>query len=263
MKVAVLAPISSSLYSRLVTQLGLQEKDIEVGAVIVRSTLSISRFRSEFRRDGARLIQKIFNKIIFRERIVAAAGNTLSDLENRINLSAKNLRILCRQHRIPYLVVSNHNSLKALNLLRKIQPDVIAFTGGGLIRPELLSISRLGVLNCHSGILPEYRGMDVVEWPVAEGHPDQVGLTLHFMDAGIDTGPILIQRKVALQTGESFMQLRARMEPMMVELMLEGLRGLRDGTIKPQPQKVESGRQYYVMHSRVKAYAEDRLKMIK
>jgi folate-dependent phosphoribosylglycinamide formyltransferase PurN len=263
MKVAVLAPISSSLYSCLVTTLALQEKGVEVAAVIVRTPWSLKRFRLEFRRDGARLILKVFNKLILRDKSSSGIGNSLPVLAKRSNMTSRNLRDLCHIHHIPYLITTNHNSISAQKLLIRVQPDVIAFTGGGLLRREMLAISKLGVLNCHSGILPEYRGMDVVEWPIAEGQFGQVGLTLHFMDAGVDTGPILMQQTVNINKGETFSQLRTRMEPMMVEMMLTGLRGLRDGILKLQTQKSDDGQQYYVMHPRLKSYSENRLKKFK
>lgn len=259
MKLAVLAPIDSSLYSCLVTTLALQENDIKLAAVIVRSPFSLRRFRAEFRRDGARLVRKVFDKLLLPRSSEPSRG----DLAPRSVLPARSLRRLCRLYGIPYLVTPDHNSPKAQALLEQTSPDLIAFTGGGLMRAEVLGIPRLGVLNCHSGILPAYRGMDVVEWPLAEGNPDMVGLTLHFMDRGIDTGSILLNRHVVLNPGESFAELRARMEPQMSEVMLEGLRGLRDGKLKPQPQSTEEGRQYFVMHPRIKAYAESRLKLIK
>jgi len=247
-----------------VTYLALQEKDIEVAAVIVRTPWSLKRIRSEFRRDGTRLIQKVLNKLVLREKPSSDTdNNSLPALAKRSNLPWRNLRDLCHIHHIPYLVTTNHNSVSAQKLLARVQPDVIAFTGGGLIRSEVLAIPKLGVLNCHSGILPEYRGMDVVEWPVAEGRFEKVGLTLHFMGAGVDTGPILLQQTVKIDKGETFSQLRARMEPMMVEMMLKGLPGLRDGILNPKAQKPEEGRQYYVMHPRLRAFAEKRLKEFK
>jgi methionyl-tRNA formyltransferase len=144
-----------------------------------------------------------------------------------------------------------------LDLFKKNIPDVIAFTGGGLLRKELLRIPRQGILNCHSGILPSYRGMDVVEWAILERHIDHIGLSLHFMAAGVDTGPILMKKSVQPQAGETIATLRLRMEPLMVDLMLAGLRQLRDGRIKPTPQKTTDGRQYFVMHPRLKKQAQE------
>ena len=65
-----------------------------------------------------------------------------------------------------------------------------------------------GVLNCHMGILPKYRGMDVVEWPFLENDRLNVGITCHLMDKGIDTGDILEIVKVDPKRFTSFIDLR-------------------------------------------------------
>ncbi len=261
-KVALLSPIHNSLYSRLVAQQVMNESGLELMCAVVRTPWDLKRIRSEMTRDGVRLLKKVQQKLVLGEAAYPAEdAETLPALAKRLELNARSLNELCLGQQIPCLTVRDHNDPRALELLRSVQPDVIAFTGGGLLRKDLLAIPRLGVLNCHSGILPLYRGMDVVEWPMIEGRLEDVGvgLTLHFMDAGVDTGPILLQKRVELRPGDTIALLRRRMEPMMVEVMLEGLRGLRDGTITPNPQRAEDGRQYFVMHPRIKDCAERRL----
>ena len=261
-RIALLSPIHNSLYSRLVAHLVSRESDMQLVCAVVRTPWDLKRIRSEMTRDGVRLLKKVQQKLILGDQAYPQSDDkTLPALAKKAGLIEKNLGEVCRAHDVPCLTVRDHNDPRALDLLRSLNPDVIAFTGGGLLRKELLSIPRLGVLNCHSGLLPLYRGMDVVEWPMVEGTLQEigVGLTLHFMDAGVDTGPILLQRRVAIRRGETIANLRRRMEPMMVEVMLEGLRGLRDQTLTPKTQSAEEGRQYFVMHPRVKDCAEKRL----
>ena len=262
MRVALLSPIHNSLYSRLVAQQVAHESGLELVCAVVRTPWDLKRIRSEMTRDGVRLLKKVQQKLVLGEAAYPADDTeTLPALARRLELNAGSLNELCRGQHIPCLTVRDHNDPRALELLRSLQPDVIAFTGGGLLRKELLGIPRLGVMNCHSGILPLYRGMDVVEWPMIEQRLDDigVGLTLHFMDPGVDTGPLLLQRRVGLRPGDTIASLRRRMEPQMVELMLEGLRGLRDGSVTPRPQLAADGRQYFVMHPRIKECAEKRL----
>ena len=102
------------------------------------------------------------------------------------------MKDLAHEHQIPLIIVRDHNHSDSQHFLEVHQPDVIAFTGGGLIRNNILSIPRTGILNCHTGILPQFRGMDVVEWTAAEKKIKQVGfgVSLHLMDTGVDSGPI-------------------------------------------------------------------------
>ncbi len=252
MRVALLAPIGSSLYARLVVWLVSQEPGMQMVAVVVRTPWDMHRIRSEWQRDGARLLRKVRDKLVLQGAAPAVEDQTsLAAAAARLGLPHGSLSDLCRVLHIPLVSVKDHNDPAALSLIQVQKPDVIAFTGGGLIRKAMLTASRLGVMNCHAGILPRYRGMDVVEWPALEGHPNQTGLTLQFMDEGVDTGQILLQRRLPIQPGEDFISLRKRLEAAMPEVMLQGLCGLRDGTIKPQPQDPGAGHQYYVMHPRL------------
>lgn len=262
MKAVLLAPVYNSLYARLIADELSRETNIEISAVIVRSIWNAQRVRSEFTRDGGRLIRKIVQKLIIGDkRFSSDKGMNLSVLAQQQGLRYKTLSKMARILKIPYHSVKEYNHPKCLQLLQKIQPDIIIFTGGGLLRKPLLEIPRLGVLNCHTGILPKYRGMDVVEWTAAEEKIDCIGFgaTLHFMDRGVDTGPILLTEKITLFPDMTFDNIRSELESIMVKLMLQGIRGLSDGSLKPIPQEAVKGRQYFVMHPRIKEAAEARL----
>lgn len=83
----------------------------------------------------------------------------------------------------------NHPSV--VQLADELQPDVIAVFGTSLIRGELLDRGRIGIVNLHGGLSPEYRGADCTFWALYNGEPEKVGCTLHFIDAGIDTGRLI------------------------------------------------------------------------
>jgi methionyl-tRNA formyltransferase len=263
MRIAVLAPTHSSLYSRLVTFLAAGEPGIEVTSIVVRSLWSPRRVRQDLQRDGARLVRKVYQKLVLREKAYAGdEPGTILALARSVGLPGSDLAAVAHLRAIPLVTVRDQNDPRAEAALRAAQPDAIAYTGGGLIRANILAVPRLGVVNCHMGILPLYRGMDVVEWPILEasGRSPQIGLTLHFMERGVDTGPILLQYRLELRPGDTIASIRRRLEPEMVHLMIHGLRGLRDATLTPVPQQPAVGRQYFVLHPRLKAAAEDSLK---
>lgn len=262
MKIALLAPIYNSLYARLVVHQMLAMDNIEVCAIIVRSHWNLKRFRSEFGRDGVRLLRKIYQKLVLGDvRFTSSRSENLLSLAREMDLSAASLKEIARQNGIPYLTTLDHNQPECAELLKKTAPDVLAFTGGGLIRKNILDIPEIGILNCHTGILPQYRGMDVVEWTAVENKIKDIGFgaTLHLMDRSVDSGPIILKRTINPNSGESFAIIRERLEVLMVKLMIEGICGLRDGTLRPRTQKAVDGRQYYVMHPRVKQFAEQQL----
>lgn len=85
--------------------------------------------------------------------------------------------------------VPNVSSPEMLALAEKYQPDLICVFGTSLIRGELLQ--RFTLVNLHGGLSPGYRGADCTFWALYNGEPEKVGCTLHFIDAGIDTGRLI------------------------------------------------------------------------
>ena len=83
----------------------------------------------------------------------------------------------------------NHPSV--IELADRLRPDVIAVFGTSLIKGALLTRGSLGIINLHGGLSPEYRGADCTFWALYNGEPEKIGCTLHFIDAGIDTGKLL------------------------------------------------------------------------
>lgn len=152
----------------------------------------------------------------------------------------------------------DQNAAKAIAQLREWAPDLIIFTGGNILRKDLLQVPRLGVLNVHLGLLPEVRGMSSPEWSLLQNLP--VGVTIHYIDSGIDTGPIL--RKYELPNAAacpSLNDLRNRLIAFGIEKTGEVVVALERGTISPEPQSHFSDRQLFVMHSWLRQQAEQRL----
>ena len=87
--------------------------------------------------------------------------------------------------------VPHINHPDVLQLADRLEPDLIAVFGTSLIRGELLQSGRLGIVNLHGGLSPEYRGADCTFWALYNAEPDKIGCTLHYIDAGIDTGRLI------------------------------------------------------------------------
>ena len=262
MRVVLFAPTRVSIYSRLLARSILEEPGLELVAIVVRSIWSVHRLRTELRRDGPRLLRKV------KERLVNPVSPSdlveepsFARLAHAAGLPDDDLWRIAQKVGIPFIERVDLNGPEVEQALIGWKPAVIAFTGGGLVRKNILDIPSVGVLNCHSGLLPQYRGMDVVEWAILEtktGVPP-VGLTLHLMDRGVDTGPILIRHPETIHPGDRLESLRGRLEENMVPLMMEGLRGLRDSTTLPAAQDPADGHQYFVMHPRLRDIAAQRL----
>jgi methionyl-tRNA formyltransferase len=254
-RVVVFSPSRHSLQTTTVVEL-LAQAGVETSAVVVRRLLNPARLAAEFRRDGARLIKKIWRKLILRERAYSAAGvETLVDLRAARGVESRKVDDL-KKKGIEIVWCDQFTDSHVVELLKKLAPRIGVFTGGGIIRPAVLDKFADGILNCHMGVLPPYRGMDVVEWPILERNFDQIGATVHFMDVGVDTGDVLRIVPIALEAADDIARLRMRFEPIMCRALAETCRDWFDGKLTRQSQSADAGRQYFIMHPRLYAAAE-------
>jgi folate-dependent phosphoribosylglycinamide formyltransferase PurN len=171
----------------------------------------------------------------------------------------RSLREVAEFYDVPVAVCDDQNSPASIARLREWSPDLIIFTGGNILRKQLLEVPRLGVLNVHLGLLPEVRGMSTPEWSLLSHVP--IGITIHYVDAGIDTGPILQRFEYPdAARCESLNDLRNRLIAFGVGKMADVVAGLDRGTIRATPQSdVDVDRQFFVMHEWLQARAAERL----
>jgi methionyl-tRNA formyltransferase len=125
---------------------------------------------------------------------------------------------------------------EAQELLQKIAPDVIVIIAYGQIIPaRLLPIPRLGWINLHASLLPKYRGAAPINWAIVNGET-KTGVTSMRIDAGMDTGEMLLQREMEIGAAETAPELAARMSELGAPVMVETLRGLAAGSIVAHAQ---------------------------
>lgn len=121
--------------------------------------------------------------------------------------------------------------------LAAINPDAIIVVGYGRIIPQwMLDLPRLGNINLHASLLPKYRGAAPIQWAIASGET-VTGNTTMKIDAGLDTGDILLQEELAIGPDDTAVTLAPRLAQMGADLLAETLRGLDSGTIKPSKQE--------------------------
>jgi methionyl-tRNA formyltransferase len=127
-------------------------------------------------------------------------------------------------------------SPESQSFLEQVAPDAIVIIAYGQIIPaRLLPIPKLGWINLHASLLPKYRGAAPINWAIANGET-KTGLTTMRIDAGMDTGDMLLSREIAIGASETAPELVARLSEIGAPLMAETLRGLAAGTIAPRPQ---------------------------
>ncbi|HEX3377902.1 MAG TPA: methionyl-tRNA formyltransferase [Candidatus Acidoferrales bacterium] len=129
------------------------------------------------------------------------------------------------------------------DFLKRLAPDAVVIIAYGQIIPaRLLTIPRLGWLNVHGSLLPKYRGAAPIHWAIANGET-VTGITTMQINAGMDTGPTLLRREVAIGPEETSPELAARMSADGADLIVETLLQFDRGEIAPSPQE-ETGVSY-------------------
>jgi len=121
-------------------------------------------------------------------------------------------------------------------LLRNLAPDgVVIIAYGQIIPAKLLPIPKLGWINLHASLLPKYRGAAPINWAIVNGET-RTGVTTMWIDAGMDTGDMLLQHEIEIGAKETAPELAARLSEIGAPLLAETLRGLAAGTIVPRAQ---------------------------
>lgn len=147
------------------------------------------------------------------------------------------VKVVAEAHQLPLWQPKRVKKAKTtLDLLRQTQADafvVVAY--GQILSPEILDMPRLGCINGHGSILPQYRGAAPIQWCLYHGETE-TGMTSMLMDAGMDTGPMLLKAVTPIELLENATDLGQRLAQLGADLLIETLLKLDRGEIQPIPQ---------------------------
>ncbi|HLH18621.1 MAG TPA: methionyl-tRNA formyltransferase [Bryobacteraceae bacterium] len=125
---------------------------------------------------------------------------------------------------------------EAVELLSGLNLDAMVAVGYGQIIPQsIIDLVPLGIINVHASLLPKYRGAGPVQWAILNGET-RTGVTTMRIDAGLDTGDMLLKAETEIGAEETAVELGRRLAGMGADLLVETLAGLAAGTIVPEKQ---------------------------
>jgi methionyl-tRNA formyltransferase len=154
-------------------------------------------------------------------------------------LTASPVKIAAIARQLPLLQPQTLRSEAAHAQLAAWQPEVLVVVAYGLLLPpEVLSLPRFGCLNIHASLLPRWRGAAPVQRAILAGDAES-GVTIMQMDSGLDTGPILLQRRLALRRDHTAGTLQAELSTLGAAALLEALSGIAAGTLDALAQSAE------------------------
>lgn len=175
-------------------------------------------------------------------------SNSLITILHKIRITlSKNLFFIssplvidyARRKNIKTFEIENPNSKKSLNILRALNPDIIINQSQSIIKKELLDIPVIGVINRHNALLPKNRGRLTPFWVLYKGEK-KTGVSIHFVEEGIDSGDIIVQEKYDIDRKDTFCSLVKKNYNIAPRAMLKALCKLEEGDKDYIPNDDES-----------------------
>lgn len=134
--------------------------------------------------------------------------------------------------------------------LRALNPDVLLVSAGPILKPEIFEIPKLGTLNVHRGIAPAYRGERTLFWALANNDFDNIGVTVHRIDRGIDTGPVLKYGYPALDPRDTEASITAKSMRLAAQMIADALDDAPESGLQGARQYA-AGRCYLAREQRI------------
>ncbi|MGH9583914.1 MAG: methionyl-tRNA formyltransferase, partial [Bryobacteraceae bacterium] len=125
---------------------------------------------------------------------------------------------------------------ESIEILRNLAPEIMVVVGYGHIIPQsIIDLPARGILNVHASLLPQYRGAAPIQWAIANGEME-TGVTIMRIDAGLDTGDMLLKSRIVIDPEETAPRLSARLAPLGAGLLLDAIAEIAAGTARWEKQ---------------------------
>lgn len=158
-----------------------------------------------------------------------------------LRLQPSPVKVVALELGLPVLQPERARNEGFIETLAGLTPDLIVVVAYGQILPQaVLDIPRFGCLNVHTSLLPKYRGAAPIQWAIVHGEAE-TGVTIMKMDAGLDTGDILLQEHTPILPADHSETLHDRLAQMGAALLLKTIPQYINGSLLPQPQPAVGG----------------------
>lgn len=146
------------------------------------------------------------------------------------------IKVLAQERQIPALQPEKISDPHFFSRLKDYEPELIVVVAyGQILSKAILSLPRFGCINVHASLLPRYRGAAPIQWAIIIGE-ERTGVTIMQMDEGMDTGDILLQKEISIETEDNLETLSDRLSRLGADALLETLKLLKPGKLKAKAQ---------------------------
>ena len=172
-------------------------EEVEIAGVFVETTIEkkrgpLEKLKRSIRYDG---VFPTFKKLGLRGFKV---NGRVHHVENELEAIQSGLIERAAALKVPVIKVDNYHSFEAINAMREAGADLGILYGTNIVKESVFAIPRMGSINIHQGLAPYYRGGPTVFWELLN-EEREVGITVHFVAANVDTGDIILQTTLPLE----------------------------------------------------------------
>ena len=189
----------------------LRRDGVGIAGLLVVSPYQLSRIRQLVRQRGLAFLGPAARRLLGRGAgpwAEVGRADPLAAFLAEHAIGERSLKRWAHRHGVPYHRVPSLNHPAALAAIRTNPADGVLYAGGGILKEAFLEAARGRVLNAHAGPAPEIRGMAACEWALLLGLPPRV--TIHYIDQGIDTGPVVARLPLDVEPGDTIARLRSK-----------------------------------------------------
>ena len=163
------------------------------------------------------------------EKILSNSIFSLAFICARFDNPDSVLRGRAKEKNIPFLVHQNINSDEFISKVKNYSCDIlVSMSFNQIFRSEILSITPMGIINCHAGKLPFYRGRNILNWALINDEKE-FAVTVHYVDEGVDTGDIILQASYTISDFDDYSTLLSRSHKHCADVLYEALTKIASG----------------------------------
>lgn len=181
--------------------------------------------------------QYLFDKYIIRQ-LIRSSKDRLKEIVNKYKLDASKIP----EEKIK--LVRSVNDADTISLIKSIDPEIIIVNNTRILKKDILQSVKGHFINIHSGILPEYRGYSGGYGALVNNDKKNCGSTIHFVDEGIDTGSIICQGQIDVETEDNYFTYSFLHLAKEIELLKNAITDISNNSIV----KIKSGKKGKIRH---------------
>jgi methionyl-tRNA formyltransferase len=212
------------------------------GRVILEANPRDSRDKYKFWMNKVKRygLAKTINKYLF----LKLQGNSVDDAAVTKRFFYPSEDNISYRFETDEMVTTDINSDAVAEFICSKSPELIAVCGSNLIKPHIFTLPPKGTINIHCGITPDYRCANPVEWAIFNKDFEKVGVTIHYINEGLDTGNIIAQKAANLEKGDTIKSLYCKNIVNGGDLMIQAIEDILNGNEEAIPQDTTQGHHY-------------------